>query len=203
MADKIIYAISTTGSTIILVDLNKQRILSSETDFLSDLYPLYIIQEVASLKTYILNGQITINNGTSNLSIVDAIIYIYGGTTSNSNISNCISYMFSAGAHNGWEITGSTYGICTKFRYLGTILQGSPVSITFLIETSNNSSYLQLWDITNNKQIMLSTLTNTNSIAATHVVTTFTNLPANAAIFELRDKATSGTHKLYAMDIQF
>ena len=105
MANPIVITKNITGSPITIKDLSGVTVDSTSQITLTDIFHFYTIASSINLKTYVTNGNIVINNGTSDLSIANGLehITIKSSYEATQEISNYV-----AGHHFGNSPPDST-----------------------------------------------------------------------------------------------
>ena len=101
---------------------------------------------------------------------------------------------FSQGQGAGYtpfaELGGSypTYAVAGSLWFGGTTLTGTPGRVVFVCGRSGTkaatSSYIQIWDVTNSLEVCVANFT--NNLQHLETITTLTNLPTAAAIWDIR-----------------
>jgi len=103
------------------------------------------------------------------------------------------------------ETSATTFTTAGKFIYLGTSAFGvafTKLRIISLMSNSSTEGEVRLYDVTNNLQIGIITVTSTTSSILT--APSISNVPSSEAIFEIQFKRTvgSGTKKILLHAIQ-
>ena len=145
---------------------------------------------IESSSTQIVDQCNTVNFNGSGVSVVDGGNGVANITIDNNGTVGCIDI--------SWEsnYTSSTcWSVVNRIIFPGTYVS-SPTSCDILgkIQYSSYHGKFQIWDVTNNNQICLIDITNTD---ITIFSETLSNLSVNKAIWELRLKSNTSCKKTY------
>ena len=141
-------------------------------------------------------GNIKISDGTQGLGKI--LSCDNNGLASWAYANNSLlQYNYVQASGSGIETSSTLYIKVGTFVYRGSLIDGPFSQFIALMYGSNaGTSYrVRLFDITNNTVIAVSNSSNTGTLSVPDIVsvTSFSNIPANMAIFEIQIQRSSGT----------
>ena len=116
-----------------------------------------------------------------------------------------LSYNFVQANGGGMETSSITYFRVGTFIYRGSLIDNISQIFTSMYTTNSAGSYrIRLYDVTNGMTIGTSVSSNTGTISSPEVVSvsTLTNLPVNAAVFEIQIQTSSAIGRAGILSFQ-
>ncbi len=194
-----------TANNIQIQDLFNISILANSTMTLVDDYPndfisFSLVQSSDILKSFVISGQLVVNDGINDLSISDGLYHLLGVTKhellkiSPTPTGKYIQFTFNDSNRYYKKISDSNvYSSVCRFIFEGSNIWGTLLNCKSIASLDDNGTgYFQLFDVTNNKIICQSLgFTNQNDSIIDYGV--ISNVPLTESIFELRAKSNNTT----------
>ena len=112
---------------------------------------------------------------------------------------NLVSFSYSSGTKSfgALKTDKTTWKLLASFIYDGSTLSGTPENFKILAwnKDAGKTSYIKLYDYTNDNDI--AEITITNNTRQIHITNTISNLPTGRAIFEIHGKSQEDRKKVY------
>ena len=116
-----------------------------------------------------------------------------------------LSYNYGQANGNGIESSNTIFTRVGTFIYRGTLIDNISQIFASMYTTNVAASYkIRLYDVTNSMIIAISVFSNTGTLSLPEMVSisTLTNLPSNAAMFEIQIQTTNPIGKAGLLSFQ-
>ena len=210
MALPIIIAKNVAGIDLLIDDMGI-LLLSGTSRTLSDNFTEVDICESINLYNYVSDGQITLNNGTRDLTIAEGLEFLnlvseLDNKTLLVGSADSQQFIFDSDGNNTarTRVTSSGYVMIARYIFRGSY-NGTIPYFKMIAATKNASGncYIQLIDVTHsNTQVFEKLVLGLNPLIYT--VSDVTGVASTESIFELKGKATSSNELfIYSFLTQF